>query len=86
MLPLLLQPRQHQIARLPHVARAQRQHQVASSAARQQRFHAALDGTRVFHAAMAELPDALRQRFRVHAFDGLLGSGVDVQDEDPVSA
>ena len=38
----------------------------------------------VLHAAMAELADALHQRFRGDAFDGLLRGRVDIQHEHAV--
>src|SRR5207302_1624969 len=54
---LRFQSFQQFLARLPHVSRAQREHQVALGGHSQQGFYAGVDRAHILHPAMAELAD-----------------------------
>src|SRR5437773_528845 len=63
---------------LPDVAGAQRQDQVPLARGAKQRVHSGIERAHVFHAAMPELTDALDERLRGNALDGLFRGRVDV--------
>src|SRR5271157_862466 len=71
-------------ASLPDVAGAQSEDRVAFPSHAQQRLDAAIDRADVVDGAVAELADAIDQRLGSDAFDGLLGSRVDIHHENRV--
>src|SRR5947199_109565 len=77
-------PVQQLVARLPDIARAQRDHHVIALRDCQRGMDSIIDAARVLGRAMPEGSNALGHALPRNALDRLLGGGVDVQNKNVI--
>ena len=71
-------------AGLPDVSSAEREHEIVGTGGGDKCVYTTIESAYVLDAAVAELTDAIGQRLGSDALDRLLGSGVNIHDEDAV--